>query len=95
MINNTAMKEKDTIIPKEDKRINKKIKTPDPKVEEPNDFELQDKKQRENIFRVIDNLKGCLTIILAIFIIYICYCQCTQSPKSTVKPDTEIMKSKN
>ena len=94
MIHHTAMEEKDTSI-SPNKEIKDKIKTPDPKVEEPNDFELQDKKQRENIFRVIDNLKGCLTIILAIFIIYICYCQCTQSPKSTVKPDTEIMKSKN
>lgn len=88
------MEEKDTII-SPNKEIKDKTKTPDPKVEEPNDFELQDKKQRENIFRVIDNMKGCLTIILAIFIIYISYCQCTQSPKSTVKPDTEIMKSKN
>lgn len=94
MIHHAAMEEKDTII-SPNKEIKDKIKAPDPKVEELNDFELQDKKQRENIFRVIDNMKGCLTIILAIFIIYICYCQCTQSPKSTVKPDTEITKSGN
>lgn len=95
MINNTAMKEKDNIIPKEDKKINNKKEAPDPKVEEPNDFELQDKKQRENIFRIIDNMKGCLVIILAMFIIYICYSLCAQSTSHTAKPDTEITKSGN
>lgn len=89
------MKEKDTIPPRNNTGTNNKKKAPDLMAKEQNDYNLQDKKQQENIFRTADNLKGCLHIVVAIIIACICYSQCTKSQKNTMKPDTEIVKSKN
>lgn len=98
MINNTAMKEKEAIPPREHKGAKDKNPAPDQKVREQDNCEQQDNDQETEISRTAENLKDFLSIVFAIIIAYLCYSLCTQSPqspKSTVKPDTENMKSKN
>lgn len=102
MINNTAMKEKEAIPPREHKGTYDKRPAPDPKVREqdnqyPQDDAQQEKDQETNISRTAENLKDFLVIMVAMVFAYLCYSLCANSQKSTgtAKPDTEITKSRN
>lgn len=96
MINNTAMKEKENIPPWKNKGTNEKRNAPDTKdVKEQDNRKLQDKKQQDDIFRMADTLKGCLTIVVAVIIAYFCYSLCANGQKHTTKPKTEIAKPQN
>lgn len=91
MINNTAMKEKEAIPPREHKGAKDKNPAPDPKVGKLDCIEQKkkDKKQEDDIFNMADRLRNGIVIIIAILFTLICYSQCESTKKSIKKTDIE------